>query len=164
MRKSVHVLMACCAIVPTIAIAAETDAQIVGRDIGAILAWRLGPEVIEEKCRDVDPAGADARAKALKKWQDKNGPLIAKVDERVAEIVPLAYPSPKPEDRVAAVRAQVKSLLLETISAEGDAEQLKTACKGETNPASARWNSNGLPHVENSLAALYDWKTQKEKK
>ena len=164
MRRSIRVLIACGALTPAIANAAETDAQIVGRDIGAILAWRLSPEVIEERCRDVDPAGADARATSLKKWRDKNAALIAKVDERVAEIVALAYPSPKPEETVAAVRAQVKALLLESVSAKGDAERLKTACNGEADPASARWSNNGLPHVENSLAALYDWKIQKEKK
>lgn len=164
MRKSVQLLMACCVIAPSISFATESDTQVVGRDIGAILAWRLRPEVVEEKCRDVDPAGVDARTKAVKKWLDANAALIAKVDERVAEIVPLAYPSPRPEETVAAVRAQVKALLLETISAEGDAERRKTVCKEDANPASPRWSSNGIPQVQNSLAALYDWKMQKEKK
>ncbi|MBC8025924.1 MAG: hypothetical protein H7Y89_08030 [Steroidobacteraceae bacterium] len=125
---------------------------------------RMRPEIVEEKCREVDPAGVDARVKSVKKWLSANAALIATVDERVAESVPLAYPSPKPDESVAAVRAQVKALLLETISAEGDAEQLKAVCKDEPNPASQRWSSNGIPQVQNSLAALYDWKIQKEKK
>jgi hypothetical protein len=58
----------------------------------------------------------------------------------------------------------VKEILLETISAEGDAAQLAAACKQDANPASTRWTSNGMSQVHNSLAALYDWKTQTQKK
>lgn len=125
MRKSVHLLLACCAIAPMIA--SSADSEEVGREIGAVLAGRMAPELVEE-------------------------------------VVPLAFPTPTPAAAVAAVRAQVKQLLLETISAEGDAEQLKSACKAEADPASPRWPSNGMPQVQNSLAALYDWKIQKEKK
>jgi hypothetical protein len=163
MRRSVQFLMACCAIAPTIAVA-DSDGADVGRDVGAVLAWRLGPEFVEEKCRDVDPDGAEARKTALASWLARNAAVIKTVDERVAEVVPLAFPSPDPEKRIAAVREKVKQILLETISAEGDAEQLKAACKGEANPASPRWSLNGVPQVQNSLAALYDWKVQKEKK
>jgi hypothetical protein len=164
MRHSIHILLACCAVAPSIAIPAESAAQEVGREIGAILAWRMGPEIVEETCRDVDPSGIDARRKALKTWHDKNAALIATVDERIAEIVPLAYPSPDPATAVAAVRAQVKEILLETISAEGDAAMLEAACKEDANPASKRWSNNGVSQVHNSLAALYDWKTRSQKK
>jgi hypothetical protein len=166
MRKSLLSLLVCGALAPAAAFAADSDADVaeVGREIGAVLGWRLGPEVVEEKCRDADPAGADARSKALKTWQNKNAALIQTVDERVAEVVPLAYPAPSSEKVIAAVRAKVKQLLLETVSAEGDAAQLKSACEAEANPARPLWTSNGIPHVHNSLAALYDWKTQREEK
>jgi hypothetical protein len=164
MRRPVQVFLACCAIAPPIALAADSPAQEVGREIGAVLAWRMGPELVEERCRDADPAGVDARAKALKSWQDKNAALIKTVDERVAEVAPLAYPLKDPATSVAAVREQVKRILLETISSEGDATQLEAACKEDANPASRRWSSNGVTQVHNSLAALYDWKMQKEKK
>ncbi len=163
MRRSVQILLVCCAIAPMVA-GADSDVADVGRDVGAVLAWRLGPEFVEEKCRDVDPDGAEARKTALATWLARNAALIKTVDERVAEVVPLAFPSPDPATRVAAVRDKVKQLLLETISAEGDASQLKMACKEEANPASPRWSMNGVPQVQNSLAALYDWKIQKEKK
>ena len=163
MRRSVRVLLACCAIASTVAVA-DSDVADVGRDVGAVLAWRLGPEFVEEKCRDIDPDGADARKSALASWLLRNAATIKTVDERVAEVVPLAFPSADPEKRIAAVREQVKRILLETISAEGDSEQLKAACKAEANPASPRWSMNGVPQVQNSLAALYDWKIQKERK
>jgi hypothetical protein len=164
MRHPVHVFLACCAMASSFALAADSAAQDVGREIGALLAWRMGPELVEEKCREADPAGIDAREKALKTWHEKNAALIKTVDERIAEVTPLAYPSPDPAKTVAAVRAKVKEILLETISAEGDAAQLAAACKQDANPASTRWTSNGKSQVHNSLAALYDWKTQTQKK
>jgi hypothetical protein len=166
LRKSLLSLLACGALAPAFAFSADSDDGVadVGREIGAVLGWRLGPEVIEEKCRDADPAGAEARGKALQTWQQKNATLIQSVDDRVAEVVPLAYPAPSPESVIAAVRAKVKQLLLETVSAEGDAAKLKSACEAEANPSRPLWHSNGIPHVHNSLAALYDWKTQRGKK
>ena len=164
MRHSIHVVVACCAIAPPMALAADSPAQEVGREIGAILAWRIGPELVEERCRAADPGGIEARERALKTWRDKNAALIVTVDERLAEIIPLVYPSPDPAKAVAAVRAQVKEILLETISAEGDEAKLEAACKEDANPASTRWSSNGVSQVHNSLAALYDWKMQTQKK
>jgi hypothetical protein len=164
MRHSLHAVLAGCAIAGPIAVAADSAAQEVGREIGAMLAWRMGPEVVEERCRDIDPAGIDARQNALKVWLGKNAALIKTVDERVAEIAPLAFSSADPENVVAAVRAQVRKILLESTSAEGDAAKLKAACQEDANPASARWGSNGVAQVHNSLAALYDWQIQTQKK
>jgi hypothetical protein len=164
MRHPIPVFLACGAIAAPVALAADSPAQEVAREIGAILAWRIGPELVEETCRAVDPAGIEAREKALKTWRDKNAALIVTVDERLAEIIPLAYPSPDPAKAVAAVRAQVREILLETISAEGDEAKLAAACKDDANPASKRWSNNGVSQVHNSLAALYDWKTQTLKK
>lgn len=164
MRHRIRALLACCAVAPLGALAADPGNAELGREMGAILAWRLGPEIVEEKCREADPAGIEAREQALKSWQNKNAALIKTVDERVAEVAPLAYPSPDPAKTVAAVRAKVRELMLETLSAPGDAAKLAAACKHDANPASARWSSNGVSQVHNSLAALYDWKTQIEKK
>ena len=162
MRKPIALFVVCGALALPSSFAA--DSEEVGRDVGAVLAWRLAPELIEETCRDVDPAGAEARKKSLASWQARNAALIKSVDERVAEVVPLAYPSADPEKTIAAMRAHVKKLLLETVSAEGDAKQLEAACKEEASPASQRWGSNGVPQTQNSLAALYDWKIQHERK
>src|SRR5687768_15328487 len=129
----------------------------VARDLGAIRAWRLGPEAVEERCREPDPDGIEARRKALQAWLDKNSALIKSVDERAAEVVPLAYPVAANVDAVMVVRAQVKSMLLEEITTGKTPDQLTAICKAEANPASPRWNSNGIPHVPQSLAALYDW-------
>jgi hypothetical protein len=164
MRHPVRVLMVCCTVAAPLAFPAEPDVREVGREIGAILAWRIGPELVEERCRDIDPAGVEAREKALGTWRDKNAALIKTVDERVAEIAPLAFPSHDPAQAAAAVRAQVRKILLETISADGDASLLKAACQEDANPASKRWSNNGVSQVHNSLAALYDWKIQQEKK
>jgi hypothetical protein len=147
------------------ALSAAEDAAIdVGREIGALLAWRLGPEVVVEKCAEVEPGGTKARAAALKTWQERNTALIETVDTRIAEVVPLAYPAPPGADPVVIVRAQVKKLLLETVSADGDARQLVEACKRDADPRSRRWADAGKSQVHNSLAALYDWKVQREQK
>lgn len=161
MRTLIRLLAAGCAFAQAPAFAADPDEA--GRDIGAVLAWRLAPELFEERCRDVDPAGAEARKKALATWQTRNAALIKTVDERVAEVVPLAYPSANPAETIARMHAHVKKLLLETTSAPGDEKHLETACKEAANPANPRWGMNGVPQTQNSLAALYDWKMQKEK-
>ena len=164
MRHRIRAFLACCAVAPLGTLAADPGHVEVGREIGAVLAWRLGPEIVEEKCREADPAGIEARGRALQSWQSKNAALIRTVDERVAEVALLAYPSPDPAKTVAAVRAKVRQLMLETISAQGDTAKLAASCKHDADPASARWSSNGVSQVHNSLAALYDWKTQIEKK
>lgn len=146
-------------------LAASGDRQIVGREIGAVLGWRLGPEALEERCRLSDPEGAEARQKLLQVWREKNARLIEAVDTTVAQIVPLiSAPSTGVDASVEAVRAQVRELILEPIFSGRSPEEATAICKTESNPTSARWTSNGLPHVQQSLAALYDWKTAREQK
>jgi hypothetical protein len=70
------------------------------------------------------------------------------------------YPAAKADDAVKEVLAQVKGLLIDEIFANTSAEQARTLCKAESDPAGARWTSNGMPQVQQSLAALYDWLRQ----
>ena len=164
MRKLVLTFAACCLLVSAHSRGGDADAKEVGRELGSALAWRLGPEAVEEACRTVDPDGAEARRKALKAWLEKNAALIKQVDTRVAEVVPLAYPSPANVDAVQAVRAQVKQILLEPMFSGRTPEETTAICKAESDPANSRWTSNGLPHVQAALAALYDWKIQRTAK
>jgi hypothetical protein len=139
--------------------AADADKHALARDLGAVLAWRLGPESVEERCESADPEGAAIRKKALKDWLEKNAELIKQVDARVAEIVPLAYPSASDVDNTPRVRAKIKAILLEEMFSGKTPEESVAICKAEANPASPRWNNSGMPQVPTSLAALYDWKT-----
>lgn len=149
---------------PTLSRAGDVDTKAVGRELGSALAWRLGPEAVEEACRSLDPDGAEVRKKALEGWLGKNAALIKEVDERVSEIVPLAYPSPPNVDAVTAVRTQVKKILLEPMFSGRTPEETAAICKAEADPANPRWTSNGMPHVREALAALYDWKIQRAAK
>jgi len=98
---------------------------------------------------------------ALQGWLEKNQSRIAAVDARVAEVVPLLFPQAKPEEAMANVRAQIKSMLFD-LKLEGKTpEETVALCKAETNPASPRWNNNGMPQVQLSLASLYDWQTKR---
>jgi predicted dinucleotide-binding enzyme len=162
--KLVLTLMAGCLLAPAFSRADGDDKQEVGRELGSALAWRLGPEAVEEACRSVDPDGAEARKKALKAWLEKNAALIRQVDERVAEVVPLAYPSPANVDAVQAVRGQVKKILLEPMFSGRTPQESAAICKDEADPANPRWTSNGAPQVQQALAALYDWKIQRTAK
>jgi hypothetical protein len=160
MFKLTTYLIAVCLLGPAPSFAQDGDSageKEAARDMGAVLAWRLGPEAVEERCRSADPEGNESRKKALQAWLDKNAKLISAVDERVAEVAPLVVPPSKKADAVGAVRGQVKAILLEAIFA-GTPDQAAAFCKDEANPASPRWTNNGMPHVQNSLAALYDWK------
>jgi hypothetical protein len=146
------------------AIPPRADKKRVAREIGAILGWRLGPEALEERCRSADPDGAEARAKLLQAWREKNARLIEAVDTRIAEIVPLMTPPAAGVDAVQAVHAQVKELILEPMFSGRSAEESTTICKAESNPTNTRWTSNGLPHVQQSLAELYDWQVARGEK
>ena len=131
---------------------ADEDAQEAFRDIGEVLGWRLGPETLEEYCRTADPDGAGIRKQALETWLKKNDLMIKQVDSRVAEVLPLIFKGRDEADSLRAVREQVKRLLLESVTG--------SVCVAERDPASTSWTSNGVPHVPESLAALYDWQVR----
>jgi hypothetical protein len=131
---------------------AADDAQEAFRDLGAVLAWRLAPEAVEERCHAIDPDGTDVRRKALAEWLRKNEIRIKSVDSRVAEVVPLLIEGQEADTAIRAVREQVRKMLLEPVSLE--------SCKTVADPANTLWTSNGIPQVPESLAALYDWKVR----
>ena len=58
--KGLAILISCL-LVPALSRAEDADKQEVAQELGAVLAWRLGPEAVEEKCRSADPAGAETR-------------------------------------------------------------------------------------------------------
>jgi len=151
------------ALLPLASPAADDNDQDVMQDLGSVLGWRLAPQIVEEQCRNVDPDGADARRKLLQTWLDKNEGQIKAVDARVAEIAPLLNPKANGADMVQAVRRQVASLLSESIFAGKKGDDIKDACKKETDPANPRWSNTGMPDVQESLAAMYDWKIRHEK-
>ena len=134
------------------AVRADEDQEEAFRDIGAVLGWRLAPEALEERCRAADPDGAAVRKQALDTWRKKNDALIRQVDSRIADVVPLLIKDKPGADAVRAVREQVKHMLLESVT--------EAVCVSERDPASTSWTSNGVPHVPESLAALYDWQVR----
>lgn len=137
------------------------DDQAAGMNIGLALAWRLGPETVEERCRGADPAGVEIRQKALQRWLEKNSKLIQAVDERVAEVVPMLSPQEPKESVIAAVRSQIRNMILEPLSAAKSPEEVASACRTEADPKAKRWNNAGMPMVGQALAELYDWKIAK---
>lgn len=163
MRKLLLTMISGALLAPACVLAADPGEADPRREVGAVLAWRLGPEAVEERCRSEDPAGIPVREKALKAWLAKNADLIRQVDERVAEVVPLVDSASNRDGIVDMVRAQVKRMLLESIFAGRNTMELQTICHAETNPASPRWNNPGMPNVALSLAALYDWKVARGK-
>ncbi len=154
-------LLGTCLLVPREASAAEATAQEAGKELGAILAWRLGPQAVEARCRAADPEGAQVRKQALDNWLAKNEPLIREVDSHVADIIPQIQRASAGNDPVLAVREQVRAIFLESVFAGKSPEETTALCKAEANPAHPRWNHNGLPHVRQSLAALDDWKIRR---
>lgn len=162
MRKLVLVFISGCLLVPAISHADASEE--VGPELGAVLAWRLGPETVEETCRTMDPEGAEARKKALDTWVEKNAALIHEVDARVAEVAPLAYPTPPGVDLVMELHGQVKQILLEPMFLKKTPEERAAICKKEADPVSSRWNSDGMPQVPKALAALNDWKIRQTAK
>jgi hypothetical protein len=147
-------------LLPTASRAQESNELDLARELGAVLAWRLGPGVVENRCRKFDSDGSTARALALKTWQDKNATLISAVDTRVAEVVAVVYPKLQIEDAVRQVSSQVEEILLDALLADKKADEIKTLCAAEADARRPRWTSNGMPHVQESLAALYDWLVQ----
>jgi hypothetical protein len=164
MRKLAITMVIGCLLAPALSTAGDIDTREVGRELGAMLAWRLGPEAVERACRSADPGGAEVRAKALKTWLEKNAALVKEVDERVAEVVPLAYPSPANVDAVEAVRGQVRKIILEPMLSASSPQDVVAICKAEADPDNPRWKNNGMPHVKAALAALYDWQIRRTSK
>jgi len=151
-------------LLPAALLAADGQDRDVVQDLGAVLGWRLAPQVVEEQCRSVDPEGADARKKLLQSWLDKNDSQIKAVDSGVAEIAPLLNPSANGADMVQAVRRQVAALLIETVFEGKKGDEIKDVCKRETAPDNPRWSNTGMPAVQESLAAMYDWKVGHDRK
>jgi hypothetical protein len=151
-------------LLPAALLAADDKDQDVVQDLGAVLGWRLAPQVVEEQCRSVDPEGADARKKLLQAWLDKNDGQVKAVDARVAEIAPLLNPGANGADMVQAVRRHVVTLLVESIFEGKKGDEIKDVCKKETDPDNPRWSNTGMPDVQESLAAMYDWKVRHDRK
>jgi hypothetical protein len=162
MRKLVLMFVSGCLLVP--AISHADAAEEVGPELGLVLSWRLGPETVEETCRTLDPDGAETRKKALDGWLEKNAALIQEVDTRVAEVAPLAYPTPPGVDLVKEIHGQMKQILLEPLFLKKSPEERVAICKKEADPVSSRWNSDGKPQVPKALAALNDWKIRQTAK
>ena len=162
MRKLVLMFVSGCLLVP--AISHADAAEEVGPELGLVLSWRLGPETVEETCRTLDPDGTEARKKALAGWLEKNAALIQEVDTRVAEVAPLAYPTPPGVDLVKEIHGQMKQILLEPLFLKKSPEERVAICKKEADPVSSRWNSDGKPQVPQALAALNDWKIRQTAK
>lgn len=158
--RSTAVLLAFCVTLSTAPRAQESGGQHLARELGSVLAWRLGAATVEEKCRAFDPDGTAVRAQALKNWQHKNAALISTVDSRVAEVVAVVYPDMKIDDAVKQVSEQVKGILVDALLADKKPEEIQALCAAEANVTRPRWTSNGMPHVQESLAALYDWLIQ----
>jgi hypothetical protein len=147
-----------------VALADDGGKQEIAREIGLVLAWRLGPEAVEERCRVVDPEGIAARQSANKTWLDENAALIEAVDTRVAQVVPLVYSPPPDVDAVAAVRAQVTAILLEPMFNGRTPEEMKKVCQAEAEPSNPRLANPGMREVQLSLAVLYDWNVKHQGK
>lgn len=142
----------------------EPEQNEIARELASMLAWRLGPEAVEEWCGKADPEGHAALAKAVKDWLGRNADLIRQVDERVAEIVPLVYEPPPGAEAVPAIHKQIRSILHEALVEGKSAEELKANCQAESKPDNPRFANSGMRTVHQSLAVLYDWKIRLEKK
>ena len=137
---------------------AQPADNIVVKELGAVLGWRLGPAAVVEHCRAVDAEGVAARDKLLQDWQSKNGELIKSVDSRVAEIAQMLDPKTPPDVLVASLHRQVGKLVVEATFAEKSGDEARALCQAETDPTKPRWKNTGMRGVQQSLAALYDWK------
>ena len=162
-KKLLTTLLGCFLALPAVR-AADTGEQEAVQEIGAILAWRLGPEAVEEWCSSADPEGVEIRKAALQAWLKTNESRIAAVDSRIAEVVPLIFTEAPKESAVQTVHEQVRTLLFESLFQGKSPDEVRALCKAEADPARPRWNNTGMPNVQLSLAALYDWQVRRSKK
>ena len=136
-----------------------------GGDPGARRRAGVAPRSTSD--RRVVPQGGSgwsrARKAALDAWHQKNDERIKAVDARVAEVVPLLKLPLADGDPLQAVHMQIEMMLLESTFASKSPEETKALCKAEADPARPRWNDTGMPHIQQSLAALYDWRRLSKK-
>jgi len=164
MRKAFVTVLIACGLAPAAAIAEDENKNEVGQEIGAVLAWRLTPEAVEEWCQKPDPEGVAIRQRALKTWQQANAERIAAVDARVAEVVPIVFPQAPQADVVREVRGQVKALIYESLFEGKTPDEMAALCMAEADPARPMWTDTGMPKLQLSLASLYDWQVAHGKK
>jgi hypothetical protein len=157
-RRGIASVLCVSALLGAVAFANPPTAQEAMKEVGVALGWRLRPPALEEQCRSLDPAGAGARATALRSWQTKNARLIQSIDERLEELAPALGAAVGQQDLLPLVRGHIKEMVLEQMFENKSAEQTTAICQQLVDPASVLWTNNGMPFVQESLAALYDWK------
>lgn len=149
----------CLALIAAPLFAADNDDAV--RELGSAVGWRLGPLAVEEHCRAIDPEGDAQRHASVQTWAMKNERLIKAVDERVLEILPILQPRANVDDVLHAFSDQVKQVMLEATFEDKSVEQAKAICKADAHLTGPHY-TNGLPQVQEALAALYDWKIVRE--
>ena len=97
------------------------------------------------------PTALKPARKSLQSWLEKNAALIHEVDARVAEVAPLAYPTPPGVDLVMELHGQVKQILLEPMFLKKTPEERAAICKKEADPVQfeveQRWDASGAKGV-----------------
>ena len=126
-------------------------------DLATALSWTLAPQIIEEVCRATDPERVNGRSDQVTAWRDRNRALLADVDTRVAEVVPLMDPSTAAANAIAGVRQRVTQILRREL---GRASENSSECEKLASSDHPFWHESNADQVRSSLVSLQAWQAR----
>lgn len=147
---------------PLYAIASE-ESYYIQTQLGAIEGWRLAPEAVLRYCNHIDTANDGPRRVRYEAWLNENRDLIAAIDRKFTELVPL-FPLPHSgADPVAFVKARVIMEILRSTFLEKTLEEQIAFCRSYTESNFLWFDNSRLERVHTAMAVLDAWSKEHER-
>lgn len=136
---------------------ASEESYRIQTQLGAIEGWRVAPEAILRYCNRINPDNEGTRRSRYDAWLNENHELIAGIDRRFAELVPL-FPLPHSgADPVAFVKARVIMDILRSTFLEKTPDEQSVYCQSYSEPNFSWFNSSKLERVHAAITILDEW-------
>ena len=136
---------------------ASEESYRIQTQLGAIEGWRVAPEAILRYCKRIDPANDGIRRVRYEAWLDENRELIAGIDRRFSEVVPL-FPLPHSgADPVAYVKARVIMDILRSTFLEKAPDEQSAYCRSYTESHFPWFDNSKLERVHAAITILDEW-------
>ena len=147
---------------PAYAVASEESYRI-QTQLGAIEGWRMAPETILRYCNHIDAANDGPRRVRYEGWRNENRDLIADIDRRFTELVPL-FPLPHSgADPVAFVKARVIMEILRSTFLERTSNEQIAFCRSYTEPHFPWFDNSKLERIHTAIAILDAWSKEHDR-
>ncbi|MED5612929.1 MULTISPECIES: hypothetical protein [unclassified Janthinobacterium] len=142
---------------------ASEESYRIQTQLGAIEGWRVAPEAILRYCNRIDPANDGTRRVRYEVWIDDNRELIAGIDRRFYELVPL-FPLPHSgADPIAFVKARLIMDILRSTFLEKTPDEQSAYCQSYTDSHFPWFDNSRLERVHAAIAILDEWSKEHDR-